>query len=137
MAKTSILFAALFFITYFSFGQKKISAEEAARHYGETVTICDKIYGIEFSESTKTLTALRVGNLAKKSTIFVFLTPEMLQKLTDNGKTSISNKSVCVTGKVKSINGLPEIVVNKPEEIFILNTFGNPEIRPNDFMRFD
>ena len=137
MAKTIILFSALFFVTYISFGQKKMNADEASKHYGETVTICDKIYGIEFSESTKSFTAIKVGDVSKKSKMFVFLTPEMLQKLTDNGKTSITNKSVCVTGKVRFLKGMPEIVVNNPNEIYLINEGGGMEIRPNDFMRFE
>lgn len=137
MAKTIILFTVLFFVTYISFGQKKINADEAAKHYGEIVTICDKIYGIEFSESSKTFTAIKVGDVSKKSKMFVFLTPEMLLKLTDNGKTSITNKSVCVTGKVRFLKGLPEIVVNKTDEIYLINDGGGMEIRPNDFMRFE
>ena len=78
-----------------------------------------------------------VGDVAKKSKMFVFLTPEMLQKLTDNGKTSITNKSVCVTGKIRFLKGLPEIVVNNPKEIYLINDGGGMEIRPNDFMRFE
>ncbi len=137
MAKNFILFALLFFVTLISFGQRKISADEACRHYGETVTICDKIYGIEFSESSKSFTAIKVGDGAKKSKMFVFLTPELLQKLTDNGKTSLVNKSVCVTGKIRTLKGLPKIVVNKADEIYLLSESGGSEIRPNDFMRFE
>lgn len=137
MAKNIILFALLFFVTLISFGQRKISADEASRHYGETVTICDKIYGIEFSESSKSFTAIKVGDVSKKSKMFVFLTPELLQKLTDNGKTSLVNKSVCVTGKIRTLKGLPEIIVNKADEIYLLSEGGGSEIRPNDFMRFE
>ena len=137
MAKTFALLATLFFVTYISFGQKNISAEDASKHYGERVTICDKIYGIEFSESSKSFTAIKVGDIARKSKMFVFLTPEMLKKITDNGKMSIINKSICVTGKVHSLKGLPEIIVNKDEEIYLLGEGGGSEIRLKDFMRFE
>lgn len=137
MAKTLILFSLLFSVTLLSFGQKKMSADEAFKHQGETVTICDKIYGIEFSESSKSFTAIKVGDVAKKSKMFVFLTPELLQKLTDNGKTSLVNKSLCVTGKIRSLKGLPEIIVNKADQIYLLSEGGGSEIRPNDFMRFE
>ena len=136
MAKTFTLFAILFFITVLSFGQKKIAADQAADHYGETVTICDKIYGIDFSESSKSFTAVKVGDDTRKKKMFVFLTPEILQKLTDNGRYSIVNKSVCLIGKVRRLNGFPEIVVNKSEEIFLPGE-GGGEIKPNDFMRFE
>ena len=111
--------------------------EEASKHYGETVTICDKIYGIESSESSKFFTAIKVGDATKKSKMFIFLTPELLQKLTDNGKTSISNKSICVTGRIKWLKGFPEIIVSKQDEIYILSENGGGYIRPNDFMRFE
>ncbi len=137
MIKILPLFFILFFVTLISFGQRSITAEDAVNHYGETVTICDKIYGIDFAESSKAFTAVKVGDSKKKVNLFVFLTPEILQKLTDNGKTSLVKRSVCVTGKIRRINGLPEIVVNNSKEIYLLTDGGGSEIRPNDFMRFE
>ena len=137
MTKIITLFSILFFVTFITFGQRSITAEEAINHYGETVTICDKIYGIDFAESSKNFTAVKIGDSKKKVNLFVFLTPEILQKLTDNGKTSLIKKSVCVTGKIRLINGLPEIVVNNSKQIYLLIDGGGSFMRPNDFMRFD
>ncbi len=118
-------------------GQTKIQVEDAYKHMGETVTICDKIYGFELLDN-KTKTAIQVGSAVPKHKLSILLTYEALQKLTDKGKSGLINKSVCVTGKVINYKGEPEIVINKPEEIFIVKEGGGSfDFKPNDFMNFE
>lgn len=135
-AITLIIIASLF--TILSFGQKRISADEAYKHYGETVTICDRIYGIEMLDNVKFPQAIKVGNSNKKNILSIILTVESIQKLTEKGKKSLLNKDVCVTGKVMQHRGIPEIIIDRTKEIFLLKeTGGASEIKPNDFLRFD
>jgi len=138
MKKTFTLLVIASVITIASKGQTKILVEDAYKHVGETVTICDKIYSIELPQNVKNQPALNVGKAVPKRKVSVFLTYEALQKLTDKGKTQIINKSVCVTGKVVEHKGQPEIVVNNGEDIYIIKDAGGvTEIKPNDFMKFE
>jgi hypothetical protein len=138
MKKIFALFPIAILFTILSFGQTKINAEEASKHYGETVTICDRIYGVELVENARAHPAIKVGNAARKSRLSVLLSVESLQKLTEQGKNSIINKNVCITGKVIQNHGVPEILVSRPDEIFLIREGGgSSDIMPNDFMKFE
>lgn len=137
MRKLLILICPLFLLSVLSFGQKHIPVDELDKHLGETVTICDKIYSIELPDQVKNYSRIKVGKSTRKNSLFVQITPDMLRKLTDNGKKTIDNKMVCVTGKIILDNGLPQIVVSNSKSIHLTTNDDWVEIRPNEFLRFD
>lgn len=138
MKKILTLLTVCCIYTLASQAQTKITADEAYKHMGETVTICDKIYGMEFIDNKKIKSAISVGNQAHSHKLSILLNYDAVQKLTAGGRNSIINKSVCVTGKVVESKGQAEIVINKPEEIYLVKEIGGTvDIKPNDFMKFD
>lgn len=114
--KKLLITAAGIFVTLTSFAQNKLSADSAARHIGETITVCSKVYG---TKSLDKVTFINVGAAYPNSPLTIVIFAKDLA----NFKTSIddlyNNKNVCVTGVVKAYNGKPEIIITKPEEIII------------------
>ena len=133
---TLITSAAAIVFSLSASAQNQVRAEEASKHYGETVTICGTILEDNFIFDTKTKnTLLLLGGPNQKVTIVV--PAETSRKVIDKPKNYYSNKNVCVTGKVVLLNGKPEIVVGGETKIQISSGGGGSDIKPNDFMRFE
>jgi uncharacterized protein YpmB len=117
--------------------QNKVPAEQAAKHYGETVTICGTILEDNFIFDTKTKNAFFVlGEGSQNQKVTVVVPAETSKKVIDKPKNYYANKNVCVTGKVVELNGKPEIVVYNQDKIQF-GGGGGSEIKVNDFMRFE
>ena len=131
----AIAFSAIFF-SMSAFGQNKISAADASRHYGETITICGTIPQDNFIIDTKTKNAfLILGTGSPNQQVTVVVPAAAAKKVINKPKNYYSNKNVCVTGKVVALNGKPEMVISDQDKIQF--TGGGSEIKPNDFMRFE
>lgn len=103
-----------------AYGQTKIPAGDAAKHIGEQVTVCGKVYGIKFLDKAKgEPTFLNVGAAYPNSPFTVVIFGETRKLLSDTPDKLYNGKSICVTGIVKEYKGKAEIVVSKPEEIKI------------------
>jgi len=84
-----------------------IKAEDAAKHIGETVKICSKVYG------TKDFGSMVLVNMGGAY-------PEQLFTIVLRGDAKalqLEGKLVCVSGKVIDYKGKPEIVVEDPKQI--------------------
>lgn len=117
MKKNLVLIAAMFYSLH-AFAQTKIPIEEASKHYGETVTICDMLYSGKFMEKSK-LTLLDMGGPYPKSKITVLINFEDRKNFAEKPETFYEKKDACITGKVVEFNGKPEIVITKPSDIQI------------------
>jgi hypothetical protein len=121
-------------------GQSKIPAEQASKHYGETITICGTILEDNFIFDTKTKNTLFILGAASQGRQVTVVVPSATsKKVIDKPKNYYANKNVCVTGKVTELNGKPEIVIADENKIRISNSGGGggSDVKPNDFMRFD
>ena len=118
-------------------GQNKIPAEEASKHYGETITICSTILEDNLIFDSKTKNTLLLLGGVRNQKVTVVVPAETSKKVIDKPKSYYSNKNVCVTGKVVELNGKPEMVVNAEDDIQFGSSGGGSELKPNDFMRFE
>lgn len=135
---TCLTSVAALFLPLSVTAQSKIHAVDAAKHYGETVTICSTILEDNFIFDTKTKnTLLILGGGLQNQQVTVVVPEQTSKKVIDKPKNYYANKNVCVTGKVVELNGKPEILVNNEDKIRIGSGGGGGDIRPNDFMRFD
>lgn len=141
MRKISTFIIAGSFYAFSATAQTKIPVEEASKHIGQTVTICDKIAGGKFLENAKTRPTLLTmgGGVAANSRLTIVINPEDRKNFPGHPEETFSGKLACVTGKLVDYKGKPEIIVTKPEEIQTLNEggSGNPEIRTKDFIWFE
>jgi hypothetical protein len=95
----------------------KITAAEAKDHVGETRTVCGKVASTHFASKSKgepTFLNLDEPYPTEVFTILIwgsdrakFGAPEMKYK----------DATVCVTGKITSYRGKPEIIATEPSQI--------------------
>ena len=97
-----------------SFGQATIPADSAAKHIGETVTICSTVYGVKALEK---LTFINVGSAYPNAPLTLVIFAKDLVNFNDTPAKLYNNKSICVTGTIKEHKGKAEIIVSRQEQI--------------------
>jgi len=97
------------------------AAAEGASHIEETITICDKVYGTKFLETSGTQpTFLNLGAAYPNSPFTVVIFGKDRPNFKEQPEVYYNNKKVCVTGLVKEYNGKPEIVISGEGEIKVV-----------------
>lgn len=113
------IFTLIAFIGFAQFGfAQSLSPEDAAKHVGETVKVCGKIFGGRFFEtSTNCPTLLNMGAAFPASLLTIMITLDVRTKLGYMPEQELKEKNICVTGKVEMFKGKPEIVVNDVSQL--------------------
>ena len=114
--KKIILGLVISFLSISSFGQTKISIEDASKHYGEKVTICSKVYGTKALEK---VTFIDLGAAYPNSLLTVVIFAKDRTNFKEAPDAMYNDRNICVTGVVKPYKGKPEIIVSSPDEISI------------------
>ncbi|MFY7900565.1 MAG: hypothetical protein ACOVNY_10310 [Chitinophagaceae bacterium] len=115
-----ILFLACFFCCSWAFSQQKIAIDDATKHIGDSVTICSKIYGGKYFETSKSkVTLLNVGAAYPNALLTIVIEEDARKNFTEKPEEFFLNKEVCVSGVVKEYKGKPQIIITKPEEIIV------------------
>jgi hypothetical protein len=96
--------------------QKTIPAADAAKHIGEEVTICEKIYGGKFLDEAG-ITFLNLGGDHPKELLTLVIKGDDRKKFKGNPEEVYKDKKVCVTGKIIDYKGKPELVITDPSQI--------------------
>ncbi len=106
--------------TTFSYAQKQINAAEAAKHEGESVTVCTKIFGGKYFEnSPKKQTLLDAGARYPNALLKIVILGEDRGNFSNKPEEFYVNKEVCVTGKIIIYKGKPEIEIKDETAIKI------------------
>ena len=116
------LILALLFTLSISIGysQKVIPVEEVAKHEGEYVKICTKIYGTKYLETAKgTPTFLNAGAKYPNNPLTIVIWGDKRGNFKNKPEEYYDNKNICVTGKIIMFKEKPEIVVEKEEEMVV------------------
>ena len=99
---------------------KPISAAEAAKHMGETATVCDKVFGAKYLETTSSApTFLNMGAPYPNSPFSVVIFGSNRPNFKEKPELYYDNKKVCVTGLIKEYKGKPEMIISKEADITI------------------
>jgi hypothetical protein len=93
--------------------QSIVSAKHAAKHAGQKVTICDKVYGTDDAGAT----LLYLGGDPPGQLLTVVIKGADLPRFKAHYLTDLKGKDICVTGIVILSGGKPEIVVSSPKQI--------------------
>src|SRR3954468_10386259 len=91
------------------------SAEEAAKHVGDTATVTGKIEDAFQKEGGPAF--LNMGGRHPNETFTIFVQPSDASAF--KNIKDYAGKTVSVTGKIKDHNGKPEIIVKAPSEITV------------------
>jgi hypothetical protein len=99
--------------------QKKLTANEAKEHFGETATVCGAVVSARYADSTKGQPTFL--NLDKPYPSQVFTVVIWGDNRSKFGKpeNDYNGKRICVTGKITAYAGLPEIVAEDPKQLHI------------------
>jgi len=114
-------FAAYFLFFLAAIGtsaqSNKITAVEAKDHVGETRTVCGKVASTHFASKSKgEPTFLNLDEPYPKE-IFTILIWGGDRAKFGTPETKYKDATVCVTGKITSYRGKPEIMANQPSQI--------------------
>jgi hypothetical protein len=113
------LFTVLVFVGFIHIGfAQTLTPDEAAKHVGETVKVCGKIYGGRFFETSNNCpTLLNMGAAYPASPITIMITLDVRNKLGYVPEQQLKEKNICVSGKVELFKGKPEIIVTDASQI--------------------
>ena len=99
-----------------------ITAAEASKHIGETLTVCDKVYGTKYLESSSSApTFLNLGSAYPNSPFSVVIFGKDRPNFKEKPELYYDNKKVCVSGLIKEYKGKPEMILTVENEIRIEN----------------
>jgi hypothetical protein len=95
----------------------RITTREAKDHVGEVATVCGKVASTHFASGTKGQpTFLNLDEPYPKE-IFTALIWGSDRAKFGNPESKYRDARICVTGKISSYRGTPEIIVAQPAQI--------------------
>lgn len=126
MKKIFLLIPLMALFAFTASAQKVIATKDAAKHIGEKVTVCDKVFSTKLITPSN-MTFLDLGGFHPNQLITVVIKGEDRGKFKNPPEDYYKGKNVCVTGMIIDYKGKPEIVVSDSTQIKI-----NPAGTPND-----
>lgn len=93
--------------------QATIAAEDASKHIGETVTICERVYGGKVVSASNTI-ILYLGGYYPNQALTVVINGADKGKFKGRPETDDRGKDFIVTGKLVNYQGRPAIFVSSP-----------------------
>lgn len=101
--------------------QSALTPAEAARHVGEVATVCGTVASATFARSARGQPTFLNLDRAYPHQVFtvVIWGSERLQ-FDPPPEVAYANRQICVTGRIRTFRGIPEIVVRNPSAIRVI-----------------
>ena len=100
--------------------QQEIKIDELAKHVGDSVTVCTKIYGgIFLDRSKETPTLLNAGGKYPDAPLTVVIWADARAKFEEKPEVFYKDKDVCISGKISLYKNKPQIVVYNVKQIVV------------------
>ncbi len=116
--KKYIVLAVCILAVKHSFSQTSIPAAEAAKHIGEKLTVCDKVFGGRYFENSNDRpTLLNMGDAYPNNPFTFVIYGADRKKFSYKPEEFLVNKQVCVTGEIKSYRDKPQIIVSDTAQV--------------------
>lgn len=113
-----ILCCLLSLLCFIATAQIKIKPEDAAKHVGDSVSVCGKVYGgLYLKNSNGQPTLLHVGAAYPNSPFTAVIVQKARAMFSTAPEVYFKGSSVCITGRIAMSNGRPQIVVNSRKQI--------------------
>lgn len=110
---------SLLFVYYSSMAQT-FTAEEASKKVGDSITVCGKIYGGRFFEtSAGSPTLLNMGAAFPASPLTIMIPGDVRMKMGYAPEQELKDKNICVKGRVILYKGKPEIIIYNTSQLQI------------------
>jgi hypothetical protein len=95
----------------------KITARQAKDHVGEAQTVCGKVVSTRYAPRSKGQPTFLNLDEPYPNEIFTILIWGEDRSKFGTPETDYRDKNVCITGKISSYQGTPEIVATEPSQI--------------------
>ena len=118
MKKFLILFLFMAMITGKIFAQKTVAAKDASKHIGETIKICDRVFGGNVTGSNVTL--LYFGGNYPNHLFTVVINNVDRVKFKGKSEIDYRGKDFIVTGRVINHEGKPVIIATEPSNLKVV-----------------
>ena len=114
-----IIFILSLFTLFHSFvSAQTFTAEQAASKVGDSIKVCDKIFGGRFFETSKgSPTLLNMGAAYPTSPLTIMIPGDVRIKMGHAPEQQLKDKNVCVIGRVILYKEKPEIIVYNISQI--------------------
>ncbi len=97
---------------------QSIKPEEAAKHVGDSTTVCGKIFGAKFLENSgKQPTLLNMGAAYPDQPLTILIWGSDRKNFSYKPEDKLVDKEVCITGKILLYRDKPEIIVENESQI--------------------
>jgi DNA/RNA endonuclease YhcR with UshA esterase domain len=93
-----------------------VLSKDIAKHIGEYVTVCDKVFTTRVNEGSN-ITLLNLGGNYPNQTVTIMIKGEDRSKFKEQPEVYYKGRTVCVSGTVIEYKGKPEIVVTGPASL--------------------
>jgi hypothetical protein len=114
----NILIIIFCLTTFSAFAQMQIKIEDAGNHAGDSVKICNKIYGGKYLESAKNSpTFLNVGGNYPDALLTLVIWNDTRKLFKKPPEEYYKGAQVCITGRIQIVKGKPGIIVSSPNQI--------------------
>lgn len=119
MRKLFFLIAFLF-TGVVAFSQQRVSADSLRYYEGKVITVCQKITDTFVTKGTEKTTFLNFGNFPYQLFTGIIF-QEHLSNFSYDPAERLKGKNVCIVGDVRMMNGSAEIIIEKEEQIQVLD----------------
>ena len=100
--------------------QQKVELKDVARHIGDSVIVCGKIYGGKYLGSASNQpTFLNMGAAYPNQPLTLVIWGAGRKGFSYIPEKKLNNKNVCVKGKIYVFKGKPQIVIKDEKQITI------------------
>lgn len=99
----------------------RLTAADAKNHVGEKATVCGKVVSARFAKESKGQPTFLNLDEPFPNHIFTIVIWGSDREKFGAIEVKYSVKNVCVSGKIASFQGKPEIAVDDPNQIQLLN----------------
>lgn len=101
-----------------SFGStQKLTAREASGHIGELATVCGNVASAKYASTSKGHPTFLNLDEPYPHQIFTVLIWGSDRRAFDSPEITYSGKDICVSGRITTYQGKPEIVAKQPIQI--------------------
>ncbi len=115
-----IILCLILLATFFWGSGQTITAQDADKHIGDSVTVCGKIFGGRFFETSKgSPTLLNMGAAFPASPLTIMIPGTVRTAAGFAPEDQFKEKMVCVTGKIVLFKDRPEIIVYDMNQIVV------------------
>lgn len=99
-------------------GRESITASDAARHVGETSTVCGTVASAKYVTTSKGQpTFLNLDKAYPEQPFTAVIWGDDRARFSAPPEVAFEGKKICVSGVIETFRGKPQIVVHEPKQI--------------------